>query len=96
MTAQPTTSELLSMIANMKATNDALMAKLADAQKPRAITLKVTTKKPDGSGTEGAISIYGLGRFPVTLYRSQWERLLSNADTVKAFIKTNEHLLASK
>ena len=47
---------------------------------------------------KGGLSIYGLGRFPVTLYRTQWERLLS-PDTVKAigaFIAANAKLLAVK
>jgi 5-bromo-4-chloroindolyl phosphate hydrolysis protein len=45
---------------------------------------------------KGAISIYGLGRFPVTLFRSQMEALLARADEIKVFINANETLLASK
>ena len=53
-----------------------MVAKLQAAQPaPRAISFKVTAKKADGSGTDGAISAYGVGRFPVTLYVGQWERL---------------------
>lgn len=40
--------------------------------------------------------MYGLGRFPVTLYRGQWERLLSVAPDIQAFITANPSLLATK
>lgn len=78
---------------------DALKAALAAAQAQVAalksrgvgrITCKVSEK--------GALSVYGLGRFPVTLYRGQWERLLS-AETVaqvNAFIAANVGSLATK
>ena len=45
---------------------------------------------------KGAVSVYGLGRFPVTLYKEQWEKLLAAADQVKTFIKENDHLLKKK
>jgi hypothetical protein len=45
---------------------------------------------------KGALSIYGLGRFPVTLYRGQMERLLKAAPEIEAFIKANAALLAVK
>jgi hypothetical protein len=45
---------------------------------------------------KGAVSVYGLGRFPVTLYREQWEKLLAMADPIKAFIAKNDHLLKRK
>jgi hypothetical protein len=61
---------------------------LAQANKPKAITMKVSEK--------GALSIYGLGRFPVTLYRSQIERLLAAKPQIDAFIKANSTLLATK
>ena len=63
-------------------------ARLAEASKPKALSMKVSEK--------GALSIYGLGRFPVTLYRGQIERLLAHADTIHAFIKANATLLATK
>ena len=62
---------------------------LAQAGKPRtALRLKVSEK--------GAVSLYGMGRFPVTLYGSQWERLLNEADTIKAFLVANAGLLSVK
>ncbi|HWB85886.1 MAG TPA: hypothetical protein VG675_17215 [Bryobacteraceae bacterium] len=45
---------------------------------------------------KGALSVYGLGRFPVTLYREQWEKLLGMTDEVRQFIKDNDHLLKKK
>jgi hypothetical protein len=73
-------------------TKEQLVALIAEmqAQPAKKITLKVSEK--------GGLSLYGLGRFPVTFYRSQWERLLT-ADTVKQvqdFIKANSALLTVK
>jgi hypothetical protein len=45
---------------------------------------------------KGAVSVYGLGRFPVTLYKEQWEKLLATAESIKAFIAENDHLLKKK
>ena len=45
---------------------------------------------------KGAVSVYGLGRFPVTLYVEQWTKLLSNADGLKAFIEANRSKLKTK
>ena len=85
----------MSILPNLAQENEALKQKLADMQamlaaasKPKAITLKVSEK--------GALSIYGLGRFPVTLYRGQIERLLDHAPTIKAFIESNSALFATK
>lgn len=73
-------------------TREQLLALVAQMQAApaRKITCKVSEK--------GGLSVYGLGRFPVTLYRTQWERLLS-AETVSqinAFIKANSALLTTK
>jgi hypothetical protein len=68
----------------------------ANAARNAKLTMKVTTKKADGSGTEGALSVYGMGRFPVTLYRSQWERLFANRESIEAFIAANADTLATK
>jgi hypothetical protein len=65
-----------------------LQAQLAAANAPKALTCKVSAK--------GALSVYGLGRFPVTLYRSQWERLMAAQGQISAFIKANDTLLAVK
>ena len=73
-----------------------LMAKLEEANKPKALTFKVTQQKEDGSGTNGAISVYGLSRFPVTLYASQWERLFGERQRLADFIKANHAIIARK
>jgi hypothetical protein len=54
----------------------------------RATSLKVSEK--------GGVSVYGLGRFPVTLYKEQWAKLLEMADDIRAFIKENEAKLKTK
>lgn len=54
----------------------------------RAITLKVSAK--------GAVSIYGLGKFPVTLYKSQCERLIAEVPRIQEFIKQNADKLKVK
>jgi hypothetical protein len=54
----------------------------------RGISLKVSEK--------GGVSVYGLGRFPVTLYKEQWTRLLDMAADIRAFIKENDGKLKTK
>jgi len=46
--------------------------------------------------SEGGVSIYGMGRFPVTLYKEQWLKLLSMSDEIRAFIAENEARLKAK
>ena len=58
----------------LQAENDALKAARSMAP-PRKLTCKVSQK--------GGMSVYGLGRWPVTLYRSQWQFFLDNIDTVR-------------
>jgi hypothetical protein len=57
-------------------------------QRVRGVSLKVSEK--------GGVSVYGLGRFPVTLYKEQWGRLLDMAEEIRAFIKENESKLKAK
>jgi hypothetical protein len=45
---------------------------------------------------KGALSVYGMGRFPVTLYKEQWLRLLAISDDIRAFIEANNDSLKSK
>jgi hypothetical protein len=54
----------------------------------RAVSYKVSEK--------GGVSVYGLGRFPVTLYKEQWAKLLDLADDIRAFIRENESKLKTK
>lgn len=80
----------------LKELTKGLMAKLEAASAPKALTFKVTQQKEDGSGTNGAISVYGLSRFPVTLYASQWERLFNDRQRLADFIKANASIIARK
>ena len=45
---------------------------------------------------KGALSVYGMGRFPVTLYKEQWLRLLAMAEDIRTFIEANNDNLKSK
>jgi hypothetical protein len=45
---------------------------------------------------KGAVSVYGMGRFPVTLYKEQWLKLLDMSDQIRAFIAANEAQLKAK
>ena len=45
---------------------------------------------------KGGVSVYGLGRYPVTLYDQQWLKLLAMAETIQTFIANNRHLLSAK
>jgi len=54
----------------------------------KGISMKVSEK--------GGLSIYGLGRFPITLYKEQWTKLLDMADDIRAFLKANDAQLKAK
>ena len=75
--------DLEAQLAQLKSENERLKK-----QQSRGMTMKVSAK--------GALSVYGLGRFPVTLYKEQWKRLLAAADEIDAFLKENDALLKSK
>jgi hypothetical protein len=72
-----------------------LKAKLAQLEK------EVEVKKRSGDlsfkiGEKGGLSVYGLGRFPVTLYYEQWNRLLGAAEDIKSFLEENKSKLKLK
>lgn len=75
---------------DLKAELDRLRAENAALKKTtsRGLSLKVSEK--------GAISVYGMGRFPVTLYKEQWVKLLDMADDIRTFIQENESRLKVK
>lgn len=54
----------------------------------RGVSLKVSEK--------GGLSVYGLGRFPITLYKEQWSKLLDMSDQIRDFLKTHDAELKSK
>jgi hypothetical protein len=61
----------------LRAENEALKKK-----RNSPVSMKVSEK--------GAVSVYGLGRFPVTLYQEQWQKLLAMSDEIKHFIEENK------
>lgn len=67
----------------LRAENEALKK-----TKEKGLTMKI--------GEKGGLSVYGLGRFPVTLYKEQWRRLLSMGDEIRAFIQANDDKLKGK
>ena len=75
-------------------TRDELMAQIAELQK------QVATKKPGRLefkvSEKGGVSVYGLGRFPVTLYYEQWQRLLGTAEELRGFLEENKSRLKLK
>jgi hypothetical protein len=75
--------DLKAELERLKAENEQLKS-----QRTRAVTLKVSEK--------GGVSVYGLGRFPVTLYKEQWARVLDTAGEIRAFIKENDAKLKAK
>jgi hypothetical protein len=80
-----TLEQLAQQVAQLQAQNTALQAQLANASKPGKLRFKVSEK--------GAISVIGMGQWPTTLYRQQWERLLAQGDELKTFINANEAIL---
>jgi len=75
--------DLKAELDRLKAENERLKS-----QHVRGVSLKVSEK--------GGVSVYGLGRFPVTLYKEQWTRLLGMADEIRAFLKEHDAELKTK
>jgi hypothetical protein len=75
--------DLQAELERLRAENEALKAKVT-----RPTSIRVSQK--------GALSVYGLGRFPVTLYKEQWLKLLDMAGDIKRFIAENESRLKVK
>jgi hypothetical protein len=77
---EPTKEELLQRIAELE--------KQAGSQKSGELQFKV--------GEKGGVSVYGLGRFPVTLYYEQWKRLLDASEGLRSFLEENKSKLKLK
>lgn len=75
--------DLKAELERLRAENETLKNRTA-----RGTSLKVSEK--------GGVSVYGLGRFPVTLYKEQWVKLLGMADDIKAFLKEHDAKLKTK
>jgi len=78
--SEPTKEELMARIAELE--------KQASSKKTGRLEFKVSEK--------GGVSVYGLGRFPVTLYYEQWQRLLGISDDLRAFLEENKSKLKLK
>ncbi len=78
--AEPTREELLARIAELE--------KQGSSRKKGALEFRV--------GEKGGVSVYGLGRFPVTLYYEQWIRLLDSAEGLREFLEENKSRLKLK
>ena len=78
-----TDEDLKAELERLKAENERLKS-----QRGRSVSLKVSEK--------GGLSVYGLGRFPVTLYKEQWTRLLAMADEIRVFIGEHDAQLKAK
>ena len=78
--SEPTKEELMARIAELE--------KKAEGRKKGALEFRV--------GEKGGVSVYGLGRFPVTLYYEQWNRLLGAANDIKQFMEENKSKLKLK
>ena len=77
--------DLKAEIERLKAENQSLKSQ---APARGTLSMKVSEK--------GALSIYGMGRFPVTLYKEQWLKLMSIAEEIKKFIQDNDARLKTK
>jgi len=77
---EPTKEELLARIAELE--------KQAGARRTGRVEFRV--------GEKGGVSVYGLGRFPVTLYYEQWLRLLGEAENLRQFLEDNKSQLKLK
>ena len=78
-----TEADLQAELEKLKAENAALKARGG-----KGVSMKVSEK--------GGVSVYGLGRFPVTLYLEQWLKLLDLAEDIRIFIRENEPKLKKK
>ena len=77
------TEEMKRELERLRAENEALKKTSS-----KGLSLKISE--------EGGLSVYGLGRFPVTLYKEQWTKLLDMADDIRAFLKANDSKLKTK
>lgn len=75
--------ELKTELDRLRAENEALKKR-----NTRGTSIRVSEK--------GAVSVYGLGRFPVTLYQEQWLKLLDMSDEIRGFIRDNQGTLKAK
>jgi hypothetical protein len=82
-TSMTTDEEMKKELDRLRAENEALKKRSQSR-----VSIKVSEK--------GGVSVYGMGRFPITFYKEQWEKLLDMAEEIKAFIRENDALLKKK
>ena len=87
-TCTMTKSEILSAVAEGTMTPEEAAQHLSAMVEPQPLRLKVSPK--------GGVSIYGMGRFPITLYADQWRRVLDFGSEIRAFIDVNRDQLSRK
>ena len=71
----------------------------AELERLRAENAALKARSGGGAlrvSAKGGVSVYGLGRFPVTLYQEQWQRLLAMADDIRAFIRDHQAELKAR
>jgi hypothetical protein len=76
--------------------DDDVKAELERLRRENAALKKGTSEGVRKVSEKGAVSVYGMGRFPVTLYKEQWLKLLKMSDEIRAFISGNEARLKAK
>jgi hypothetical protein len=76
--------EMKAELERLKAENESLKK----TRSGRPVSMKVSEK--------GGLSVYGLGRFPVTLYKEQWAKLLDMAEEIREFMRANDGALKAK
>lgn len=82
-TSMATDEDTLKELERLRAENEALKKRSQSR-----VSIKVSEK--------GGVSVYGLGRFPVTLYKEQWEKLIEMGEEIRAFIRENDDKLKKK
>lgn len=85
-----TKEEILAKLQSGELSVEQASQELASLEKPDRGQMKCKVSD------KGGVSVYGLGRFPVTLYMEQWDRLLSYGDEIKSFITANKDKLKRK
>jgi len=83
-----TVAQILEAVASGKLKPADAAALMPKSPAPAKVSLKISEK--------GGVSVYGMGRFPVTLYREQWERLFAHREQIEAFIAANAASLKAK
>ena len=82
------TNSIMADTAELEAEITRLRARLQNQKQPARLTLKVSEK--------GGASLYGIGRFPLTLYKEQWVRVLDHADAIRTFLTDHDHVLKAR